>query len=155
MVRRSTVASLDELRRAADLVAVVTVVDRSVEAVDGATDIRPQRYVAHVVVEESVDGSLEDGAELPLYISYSEGPRHTGLTSPGFDAALQPGAVALVGLVPDEAGEYGVVGGGAFVRSGEDVRYQGPDCEPTSPDVAMREDIEGLTWNEVIEAIGG
>lgn len=153
MAPRATVSSLDEYRRSSDAIAVVKVVDRSVEAVEGVVDASPQRYLAQVVVEEVVRGSLEQGQELTLYLSYGEGPRHGGLTSPGLDAALEPGVVALVGLVDDEGGEYGAVGGGVFVRSRDAVRHQGVACEPSAADEAIGAEIEGLSWSELVATL--
>lgn len=155
MVRRSYASSLDALKADADDMVEISIIDRQVVAAEPMSDANPTRHVASARVVTSVAGVLTAGDVISLLLSYSPSGQPDDVLSPGITFALQPGATALVALLPPESGypEHLIAASTVILVDGERLEVQGPECRPVPEVETLAAEVERLTRDELIAAL--
>lgn len=154
-VQRVQPQSLAEYAAASSAIVEFRVTSRDSKRLTGSTDSAPEEFLASAEVLQSVTGNIKAGDSITIFVSYGENGRKGGLTRPGLDAALQPGVQAIAGLNPGDSsgGAWNVTGGNIFVTTGDELQPQGPACQLSSADVALRTEVQRMTARELLERL--
>ena len=155
-VRRRTIDSIKAFAAEAEVLAQATVTSRSSVKLKAAPGDETSNlmYIASAKLDRVSGSEPAPGAEVDIYVSHTQDVEGRPQTRPALDAALQPGAKALVGLTSRPDGRYQLNSASAFLISEDaSVTYIGPACTPSVADAKVSAETQGLRAHELWDVL--